>query len=507
MRAYGGAATRGLVAAFGILILVASCDEGDIVPEADGGEGGAAGAPIGGAGGSGTSAGEGGALAGASGGPAAECAEDSDCVAINECYPAACQAGECVDVPAPRGTPCASGLCNGFARCVTCLDDAPGVAEDSGCSEGSPMCVDIAGEATCVGCRGDSDCSDGVECTADRCTDATCEHLQLPLGAACEGGVCDGEGTAQSCVACVDDASEGADTGCSEELPRCDTAQSPAACATCNDASDCDDDRACTTDVCRAGACEHVTLVSGTPCPDGYCNGIAGVEECVVRQCLIDADCDDHVTCTVDTCEALRCAYTTDDAECPDSGDACSPNVCTVGSGCLQVEKTRSVELLANGTFEAGNVAWLEEAVTYDQVIFGYGYIPTLQPHTWPYVAWLGNGEPGNDEQNRLSQVVSVPEGTVRLELTFFYEVWTDELPDDQNRMTVSLRSTDGSDEELLATFHNQDATRVWTRFSTSIDAAPWAGSELELELSGASSGGFTAFFVDSVSLMADVCE
>jgi hypothetical protein len=112
------------------------------------------------------------------------------------------------------------------------------------------------------------------------------------------------------------------------------------------------------------------------------------------------------------------------------------------------------------------------------------------------------------DESNSLSQVVGVPTGAVRLELSFFHQIWTEELPDNHNHLAVTLRSTEAnqSDEEIV-TFYNQDETRVWTGFRTTLDATNWAGSGAILEFSGTGIDGFTHFFVDSISLIATVCE
>jgi hypothetical protein len=370
------------------------------------------------------------------------------------------------------------------------------------------MCDELASEPECVGCIGNSDCGDGVECTIDRCTDSECENVPLPSGSLCRGGYCNGEADEHSCALCLDDASTGADTGCTADFPRCDTSVSPVECAKCAAPSDCDDANDCTAESCTAGLCEHATLLSGTPCAYGYCNGIRGAEACIPKACQTDPDCDDLTACTAEICRSGFCVYTPDDGQCPASGDLCRPNVCTVGTGCQSVDGTRRVELLSNGNLDLGREHWTEMSAVYPGVIYPYDYIPTLYPHTRVYVAWLGNGEGGNDDTNSLSQTVTVPAEADRLELSFFYQVWADELPDDQNHMEVRVRATGASPaEELLLTLHNQDATRVWTGVRSSIDAATWAGSDMVVELSGSSADGYTAFFVDSISLVATVCE
>jgi hypothetical protein len=370
------------------------------------------------------------------------------------------------------------------------------------------VCAETNAEPSCVGCQRDSDCNDGIECTLERCTDSECERVTLPLGNSCGGGVCTGLADEDSCVRCVDDASAGVDTGCTPALPRCDTSTNPATCSGCALPAQCDDDNACTTDGCREGVCEHATLASGTPCPHGYCNGIPGVELCVPKPCQTDVDCDDRVACTAEVCESNSCAYTADHGQCVDSGDVCRPNLCTVGSGCREIDLSRSLELLSNGYLDSGNVDWVETSMSYGQVIYPFDYVPTLLPHTELYIAWLGGGEGLMDEANSLAQTVSIPTGAVRLELSFFYQIWTEELPDNHNHLAVTLRSTESnqSDEEVV-TFYNQDKTRIWTGFRSTIDAGDWAGSDAILNFNGTGIDGFTHFFVDSISLVATVCE
>lgn len=446
---------------------------------------------------------------GAPGTAGPECRESIDCVVPSECEFATCVAGQCQASPLQRGSRCEVGYCNGFAWCLPCLDDAPRAEQDRGCSPEEPVCVETSAEPRCVGCRDDADCGDGNDCTFDRCVDAACEHLPMPIGIPCRDGVCDGEANADSCAPCVDDAGTGVDTGCTGEQPICDTSAAPPRCSSCQTAGDCDDGNDCTIDRCHRGACEYGTAIDGTPCPDGYCNGIPGGEVCVTRRCLTDADCDDSADCTVDTCnDGSLCNHEPDHGQCPDSGDVCRPNRCTAGTGCQVVDVSRPVELLSNGFLEQGNVGWTETSDNYGQVIFVYGYVPTLQPHTSPYVGWLGGGEALRAESNSMAQTVTVPAAVVTLELSFFYQIWADDLPDFQNQLVVTLSGEEGSAiEQEVVTFYNQDRTRVWSHFSAIIDAADWAGSEAVLAFSGTSADGYTHFFVDSVELVATVCE
>lgn len=501
-----------LIATLGMLALAVGCDDGDSDSQrgvgtsspATGGTSAGGAAPGSFAGGGGKTMDH---MASSGGNSGAECSDDSDCELPGECSSVACEAGSCRILTLARGSTCETGFCNGLGRCLPCLDDAAGLEQDSGCPTESPVCDETSATPACAGCREDSDCDDRIQCTLDRCTDLACEHRALPLGAACLGGLCNGLATEGSCVPCVSDDTIGLDLGCTADRPKCDTSVTPAVCIACQDVADCNDQNECTADGCSGGACEHRALTSGTPCTGGYCNGISGAEICVVKPCDSDESCDDGVACTSEFCDGFTCAYTPDDGECPDSEDVCRPNICTVGTGCQEVDNSRSLELLTNAHLDSGNVDWTEMSRNYPQVIYLVDYIPTLLAHTDPYVAWLGGGEGPVDEYNSLSQEVSIPAATLRLELSFFYQIWTDELPDDQNEFRVSLRLTESSEDEEIVTLHNQDGSRVWTGFSASLDVARWAGSDATLTFNGSSVNGFTAFFVDTISLTATVCE
>jgi hypothetical protein len=512
---------RRLLTALGIAVITAGCGDGDATSDAAVEAAGSGGTH---SGSGGIDAGEGGrgeptagatAEAGASGvsgdagASGTECNDDGDCVAPGECFSVTCDDGSCVGAVRGRGSVCAAGFCNEFARCLPCLDEAEGRLLDPGCSAVAPICAETEAPVECIGCRNDADCDDGISCTVDDCKDAACEHAVLPAGASCADGVCDGEANADSCVPCLDDVSAGMDRGCTKELPRCDTERAPPECSGCETAADCNDGNECTGESCNDGVCEYATIVSGTPCFGGYCNGVAGAEICIPKQCENDSSCSDGVACTAEVCgDSHLCVYTPDHAQCPDSGDVCRRNICSVGIGCQAIDVSQSLELLDNGNFEAGNVDWVELSSNYPQVIFLFDYVPTLRAHTESGIAWLGGGEGPVDEHNSLSQVVSVPAATVQLELSFFYQIWSDDLPDDQNYLTLRLRSNDVNEAgEELVTFHNQDEIRVWTRFTQSLDVSRWAGSEMTLEFAGASVDGYTAFFIDTVSLSATVCE
>lgn len=130
-------------------------------------------------------------------------------------------------------------------------------------------------------CEADRDCDDGVACTLDSCTDGECERRA-------EDSLCDDSNpcTVGSCDA---------DDGCSFEGLA--------------DGSD----------------CRNSANTPGT-CQDGDCQ----------VECEEDADCDDGVECTVDSCDPATATCRNpmpDDGACDDSND-CTVDSCDATDGC-----------------------------------------------------------------------------------------------------------------------------------------------------------------------------
>jgi hypothetical protein len=87
----------------------------------------------------------------------------------------------------------------------------------------------------------------------------------------------------------------------------------------CGGPEDCDDNESCTADLCNAdGTCDTSPKCAGTEkCCDGDCN-----------ECCDNADCDDGVSCTTNTCFSGQCMYVPDDTKCD------MTQYCSVKDGC-----------------------------------------------------------------------------------------------------------------------------------------------------------------------------
>ena len=99
----------------------------------------------------------------------------------------------------------------------------------------------------------------------------------------------------------------------------------------CADAADCDDGKACTTDTCDAGACQH-----------------AAVPGC--QSCSTAADCNDGNPCTDDSCSSGVCAYSavpncpvTPQKKCSGGLVDCTDPDCASAPECQRPHQTREI--------------------------------------------------------------------------------------------------------------------------------------------------------------------
>jgi len=106
--------------------------------------------------------------------------------------------------------------------------------------------------------------------------------------------------------------------------------------APCTSDADCDDGVPCTVDSCEvssglcANAPDNAFCDDGVGCTNDACDPETGCESTPV-----DANCDDGIDCTVDACDAeLDCLFTSDPGRC-DDGIACTDDVCDALRGCL----------------------------------------------------------------------------------------------------------------------------------------------------------------------------
>lgn len=235
-------------------------------------------------------------------------------------------------------------------------------------------------------------------------------------------------------------------------------------------------------------------------------------EDC---ECEEDSDCnDDGVACTTQRCNSGICEYVPDDSACSASPGLCMVARCDVAQGCVSEDRTSVVELLQNGDFEAPQ-GWsqLSWANSYG-IIFSDLEAGVYPAPSGAYIAWMGGLE---DEWLELAQAITLPAGTVGLEVSGKYKVETSngnrDLADTVIGNLVSApQSQSGS--PLVAPFLPElegELIPNWRDFSTtySEDAVRALSSDtffLSLYSIDDGDSNVASFFFDQLSVKATLC-
>lgn len=104
--------------------------------------------------------------------------------------------------------------------------------------------------------------------------------------------------------------------------------------AGCQNASDCNDNNACTTDACNAGSCVNtpVSCDDGNPCTVDACDSVNGCSHTPIV-------CNDNNPCTTDTCVGGSCQFTPvangtgcSDGNACNGAETCQAGACTPGT-------------------------------------------------------------------------------------------------------------------------------------------------------------------------------
>ncbi len=270
--------------------------------------------------------------------------------------------------PCPELNPCEVYVDHPRRRCETEPKPAGVACEAPGCLTG--VCD---GEGACG--QLESKCEDNA-CTTSTCNAETneCEATNKPNGTvcgaanSCEGwGRCDsGECETDVAVVC-DDGSKCTVDSCEVVNRKPECVNTPKVCAgysncgegVCNpdtgtcevqvDNSRCDDNIACTDDLCTSSGCTHIPRADR--CSDSnLCDANLPVcdreQGCIEAECVprihgvdtcnnLPKSCDDGNSCTNDACAPATGACTNTPMAC-DDGNACTVDSCVAGA-CVYV--------------------------------------------------------------------------------------------------------------------------------------------------------------------------
>ncbi|MBM4396573.1 MAG: hypothetical protein FJ087_12905, partial [Deltaproteobacteria bacterium] len=226
--------------------------------------------------------------------------------------------------PAPEAVPEVAGDAGGDVA-DKCTSDADCEGATGGC--GTVTCDKAAGK-----CVFEVPCDDGNPCTIDRCDAAAKACRYEPQN----GGECDDGNPCTVDDGCFAGVCAGLANHCDDQNACTRDLCSPAKGGCFHEASGlgvCDDNNPCTSgDTCDGDVCAGTPTAvcdDKNPCTDDSCDPVTG--KCVFMS--NEAPCDDADPCTVEhACSSGKCVGTKA-LDCDDNED-CTTDVCVKGLGC-----------------------------------------------------------------------------------------------------------------------------------------------------------------------------
>ena len=225
--------------------------------------------------------------------------------------------------------------------------------------------------------------------------------------------------------------------------------------------------------------------------------------------CTTAAQCDDEIDCTTDSCNAGECVHTPKDALC--DGTQCE--TCMVGIGCVAGPKD-VIQLLENPSFDLSTNDW--------DMSGDSGEIATLNgAHSGTKVAHFGPAPANATEQGYgdALQWVTIPEGTVALNLTGWYRANTkttcrpecDAYEDTVEDYVVAAFYEDGATRPF-SQFHSFEASnsaaamfKMFSYTAPKADVKNMAGNEYSFDLVAVVWD--SEYYFDTLQLNATVCQ
>jgi hypothetical protein len=225
-------------------------------------------------------------------------------------------------------------------------------------------------------------------------------------------------------------------------------------------------------------------------------------------ECKTDVECDDGFDCTTDGCTvAGKCNHLPKDSLC----DAMQCETCVVGIGCVAGAK-QTTQLLLDPNFDDMNADWSEKSDT-----FGKNLFVSPLPQTPTMIAKFGPAKStaAAEEYGDLLQQVTIPPGTIALNLTGYYKLTPgkDSVAKPLAKEYVAVGFWEiGGGIEPFAQFHSFEAVdgaqAAWTAFTYDIPKAKvtaMAGNDYTFDLVANLWG--SVFQFDTLAVNVTACE
>lgn len=241
----------------------------------------------------------------------------------------------------------------------------------------------------------------------------------------------------------------------------------------------------------------------GSSVGSGAIGGAAGAagEPAVASGCRNDAECDDTIECTVDTClPSGECEQLPDTQSC----DAGNCEICTAGIGCVAGPQEKK-QLLMDPKFDAMTSAWKQTG--------GPSIVESSLALSSPNLVQLGPAAADATEAlySDVFQAIKVPPGIAALSLTLNYRFTPGARKPPEGEYAVAAlyeRSADTPFTEFHQFIGTDAAQPTWkqvTYRAPRSQVARMAGKDFTFDLVAHSFDGVYLF--DNVQLDATVCQ
>lgn len=148
-------------------------------------------------------------------------------------------------------------------------------------------------------------------------------------------------------------------------------------------------------------------------------------------------------------------------------------------------------DTLINGGFEAGQSGWTQSSAG------GFDLISDFNPRSGVWGAYLAGYD---DADDRLSQTLDLPSGTITATLRLWWMLETEEAGLGNDHLDLALLRPNGTTLADLWTGDDSAPTGIWSEVV--IDLTPYAGQQVRLQLRAATNSlDLTDFYADDITL------
>jgi cysteine-rich repeat protein len=165
------------------------------------------------------------------------------------------------------------------------------------------------------------------------------------------------------------------------------------------------------------------------------------------------------------------------------------------------------IELLDNGTFDAGNVAWTVTSTVNTEMIYAAGNpaLGGVTPASPSYTALLGRNLVNGEET--LAEPISVPTAASTITIQGFFQIPLSTTTLCSMCSSAAIEIVHSPTNISVKSWTNNDGTSTWTAFGTTIDATPFRGATVLFQLHAiATTNIVVPFYFDSLSAKVDRC-